>query len=119
MKKRSLLLAVMMLSIFVLTACGGASNDKAANDNKAANNAAADAGDKKDGEKLKVGFVTDEGGINDQSFNQGVWEGLQKVHDDFGFEVSYQESKEANDYAPISKPCLKQETTSSSPPAST
>lgn len=39
----------MMLSIFVLTACGGASNDKAANDNKAANNAAADAGDKKDG----------------------------------------------------------------------
>ncbi len=101
MKKRSLLLAVMMLSIFVLTACGGASDNNAANNNKAANNnAAADAGDKKDGEKLKVGFVTDEGGINDQSFNQGVWEGLQKVQEDFGFEVSYQESKEANDYAP-------------------
>ena len=100
MKKRTLLLALTMVSIFVLTACGGAANSNKAN-NKADNdkNAAANAGEEKaDGKKLKIGFVTDEGGINDQSFNQGVWEGLKKAHADFGYEVSYQESKEASDY---------------------
>ena len=87
MKKRTLLLALTMVSIFVLTACGGAANSNKAN-NKADNdkNAAANAGEEKaDGKKLKIGFVTDEGGINDQSFNQGVWEGLKKAHADFGY----------------------------------
>ncbi|MDD7362804.1 MAG: BMP family ABC transporter substrate-binding protein [Peptoniphilus sp.] len=107
MKKRSLLLALVMLLVFTLTACGSASNNQSANNGKASNNAnnamaneKEDDGDKKDGEKLKIGFVTDEGGINDQSFNQGVWEGLQKAHEDLGYEVSYQESKESTDYAP-------------------
>jgi basic membrane protein A len=49
---------------------------------------------------LKVGMCTDLGGINDQSFNQSAWEGLQKSKKDLGIKVSYQESKQDADYDP-------------------
>lgn len=48
---------------------------------------------------LKVGMVTDVGGVNDQSFNQSAWEGLQKAKKDLGIKASYQESKQDADYA--------------------
>lgn len=47
---------------------------------------------------LKVGMVTDVGGVNDQSFNQSAWEGLQKTKKELGIKVSYQESKQDADY---------------------
>jgi basic membrane protein A and related proteins len=39
--------------------------------------------------KLKVGMVTDAGTIDDKSFNQGTWEGVQKAGTEFGFETKY------------------------------
>jgi basic membrane protein A len=47
---------------------------------------------------MRVGMVTDVGGVNDQSFNQSAWEGLQKTKKDLGIKVSYQESKQDADY---------------------
>lgn len=47
---------------------------------------------------LKIGMVTDVGGVNDQSFNQSAWEGLQKAKKELGVKVSYQESKQDADY---------------------
>lgn len=47
---------------------------------------------------LKVGMVTDVGGVNDQSFNQSAWEGLKKTKNELGIKVSYQESKQDADY---------------------
>lgn len=47
---------------------------------------------------LRVGMVTDVGGVNDQSFNQSAWEGLQKAKKELGVKVSYQESKQDADY---------------------
>jgi basic membrane protein A len=45
-------------------------------------------------------MVTDTGGVNDQSFNQLSWEGLQKLAEDVpGVEVNYSESKQESDYA--------------------
>ena len=74
----ALLLAVVM--VLGLAACGG----------KEASS----------GSKLKIGMVTDTGGVNDQSFNQGAWEGLQRLaEEDPTFEVSYLESKTDADYA--------------------
>ena len=52
-----------------------------------------------DGSGYKIGLVTDVGGVNDQSFNQSAWEGLQKAQKDFGVEVSYLESSTDSDYA--------------------
>jgi basic membrane protein A len=49
---------------------------------------------------LKLGLVTDVGGVNDQSFNQSAWEGLQRFGNDSGSAVSYIESKDESNYAP-------------------
>ena len=49
--------------------------------------------------KVKIGMVTDVGGVNDQSFNQTSWEGLQALAaEDSSFEVKYLESKTDADY---------------------
>ena len=47
---------------------------------------------------ISVGIVLGAGSINDQSFNQSTWEGLQKAKDDFGIEIKYLESKQESDY---------------------
>ena len=47
----------------------------------------------------KVQMVTDMGGVNDRSFNQLAWEGLQKLNKETGIEVGYTESKQEADYA--------------------
>jgi len=49
---------------------------------------------------ISVGIVLGEGSINDQSFNQATWEGLQKAKEDFGIEVKYLESKNEAEYIP-------------------
>ena len=48
-------------------------------------------------DKIKVGMVTDVGGVNDRSFNQTSWEGLQALDPEV-FEVNYLESKTDADY---------------------
>ena len=49
--------------------------------------------------KIKVGMVTDTGGVNDGSFNQSSWAGLTKAEKELGIEVAYLESKTDSDYA--------------------
>lgn len=38
---------------------------------------------------MKVGMVTDAGTIDDKSFNQGTWEGIQKAKTDMGLDTNY------------------------------
>lgn len=52
---------------------------------------------------IKVGFVTDTGGIDDKSFNQGSWEGIQKWAKDNKLSedcIGYVQSKAEADYVP-------------------
>lgn len=49
---------------------------------------------------LKIGLVTDVGGVNDGSFNQSAWEGMQRASKEFGVEVNYLESATDADYTP-------------------
>ena len=86
--KKILALALALCMILALAACGGQGNAPA-NNNTPANNTSA--------EKVKIGMVTDVGGVNDQSFNQTSWEGLQQL-DTSVFEVNYLESKTDADY---------------------
>ena len=77
--KKILALVLALCMIFALAACG----QKAA---------PAEA-------KIKIGMVTDVGGVNDKSFNQTSWEGLQALAaEDSAFEVNYLESKTDADY---------------------
>lgn len=50
------------------------------------------------GKKLKIGLVTDQGGVNDKSFNQSAWDGVQKAIKELGAEGKYVESKQETDY---------------------
>jgi basic membrane protein A len=49
---------------------------------------------------VSIGMVTDVGGVNDNSFNQSAWEGLQRVGSELGAEISYLESGQGSDYGP-------------------
>ncbi|MFZ6027042.1 MAG: BMP family lipoprotein [Chloroflexota bacterium] len=73
-KRINLLLVVILIAAMALSACGSGSS------------------------KLKVGLVTDTGGVNDKSFNQSAWEGVQKAGEEFGWEINYIESKQPTDY---------------------
>ena len=48
--------------------------------------------------KLKIGLVTDTGGVNDKSFNQSAWAGVEKAAKEFGYDVKFIESKQPTDY---------------------
>lgn len=47
---------------------------------------------------FKVTLVLDEGGVNDQSFNQSAWEGALEAKKEYGVEVNYLESHQEADY---------------------
>ena len=80
MKKMYVVLAALLISAMILPACAPA----------AANCAAA--------ETFCVGLVTDVGKINDKSFNQSAWEGVQRAQAELGATVQYIETADAKDY---------------------
>jgi basic membrane protein A len=82
---------LMLILATMLTACGR---------NNAGNNGANNATGPDQASQLKIGMVTDIGGINDKSFNQTAWEGLQQLSKETGAQVKYLESKSDADYIP-------------------
>ncbi len=47
---------------------------------------------------IKVGLITDIGGIDDRSFNASAWKGILKAQDDLGVQGKYLQSKQQTDY---------------------
>ena len=83
-----------------LVACGstGSSSSVAGNSQSNAGSEAGSEGGEAL-ESIKVGMVTDVGGVNDKSFNQTSWEGLQALAAEYpNIEVNYLESKTDADY---------------------
>lgn len=93
-RKFSFIMTLVLLATFVLTACAGqpAAAPTTAPAAPAATNPPPAAA------KLKVGLVTDTGGVNDKSFNESAWNGVQKAGKDFGMDVKFIESKQPTDY---------------------
>ncbi|WP_028596178.1 BMP family lipoprotein [Paenibacillus assamensis] len=91
MKKKGwlLMLASVMVLTLVLSGCGAK--------NKETDPATGGSAPKSD---LKVGLVTDLGSVNDKSFNQSAWEGLQKLRDEKGVSVKYMEPKKDAEIIP-------------------
>ena len=63
----------------------------------------------KEDKAQKITLVLSVGGVNDQSFNQGAWEGAQKASKELGVDVSYLESNSDADYAPNIETAIDQE----------
>ncbi len=96
MKKFFSVLSVTTLSLsLLLTGCGGGKQAAPAPGQE--NQAQQPTGEKP---KVKIGMVTDVGGVNDNSFNQSAWEGLQKLNKDTGIEVQYLQSQSDAEYVP-------------------
>jgi basic membrane protein A len=79
MKKMSSVFAVLVVAILLLTACGPKPTAVAP--------------------KIKVGEVTDMGGVNDKSFNALGWKGVTDAIAQLGIEGKYLESTQQSDYA--------------------
>ena len=78
--KKILALVMALCMVFALCACGAKSEAPAqapAAEAPAAEAPAAEA--PAAAEKVRIGMVTDVGGVNDKSFNQTSWEGLQAL----------------------------------------
>ena len=50
------------------------------------------------GKRLRVGLVTDVGKVDDKSFNQSAWEGVQRAQRELGAEVKFLETTDPKDY---------------------
>ncbi|MFR2047278.1 MAG: BMP family lipoprotein [Lachnospiraceae bacterium] len=79
-----------------------ASSEEASSEKASSEEASSEAETEEDidGTGFKIGMVTDVGGVNDGSFNQSAWEGLQRAAENFGCEVKYIESKGDADFVP-------------------
>ena len=60
-------------------------------------------------DKTKVALVLSVGGVNDESFNQGAWEGALKASEELGVDVSYLESNSDADYIQNIETAIDQE----------
>lgn len=98
MKKKLFAILMAVAMVLSLVACGGKEEAPEAPATEEA--PAEEAEEAPAASELKVGLVTDLGGVEDQSFNQSAWEGLQRAAEDFGVEVNYLSSATDADYAP-------------------
>ncbi len=83
MKRKLLSLALAAAMLF----CAGASFT------------ACSSSDTTSSDTIKVGLVTDTGGVNDASFNESAWAGLQLAAQELGITVNYLESQTDADYS--------------------
>jgi len=90
MKKLLLVFAALAL-VLTLSACGEKEDEVVCNEETLA------AG------SFTVGLVTDTGGIDDKSFNQGTWEGVERFACEYGVldeDIRYVQSASDADYLP-------------------
>ena len=101
MKKKMLAVLLAGAMVASLTACGGSNSADTADTTKTEESGdSAEAADTKDASEFKVGLITDVGGVNDGSFNQSSWEGLERAGEELGVTVNYLESATDADYKP-------------------
>jgi basic membrane protein A len=81
MKKLAVLIAVLMVASLILSACAPKIDCTLE-------------------ENFCVGFVTDTGGINDNSFNETQWNGILRAQDELGVHAQFIQSDEQPQYTP-------------------
>lgn len=111
--------AAVLAGALVLAACGDAPEDdadtgaeeeateeEAAEDDATEEDAAEEDAAEEEGDEAAAGadfrgcLVTDQGGIDDASFNQTAWAGMQRAEEELGVEISVLESNSEADFEP-------------------
>lgn len=83
----------------LLVACQGQNAGTDANADTASSSSS-QASESTTTDALSIGMVTNEGGIDDRSFNQSAWEGLQAWQAETGAKVQYYESPDQSELIP-------------------
>ncbi len=96
-KKLYTILAIFVLAAMILAACAPAATEAPAEEAPPAEEPTEAPPPE---EPFKVGFVTDTGGIDDQSFNTTQWAGVQRAVEELGVEAQFIQSDEATQYEP-------------------
>ncbi len=81
-KKLNIVLLIVMFASLILSACSQAGTADCASD-----------------DVFCIGLVTDVGEVDDKSFNQSAWEGVQEAAEMYDAQVDYVETQDAKDYA--------------------
>jgi basic membrane protein A and related proteins len=84
----------LAVGAFGVAACGSSDDDSGGGSSSSSASSAPQ------GKKIKVGLVTDIGGLNDRSFNQLANEGLQRAVKQLGIQGRVLISKQNSDYIP-------------------
>jgi basic membrane protein A len=87
MKRISTIVAVLSVFVMLVTACGPAVTAVPA------------TAVPQPAVKVKIGEVTDLGGVNDKSFNASAWKGVQDAIDQLGVDGKFLQSTQQSDYA--------------------
>lgn len=120
--------AAVLAGALVLAACGDAPEDDAdtgaedeateeddAEDDAAEDDAAEEDAAEDDGDEAAAGadfrgcLVTDAGGVDDASFNETAWAGMQQAEADLGVEISVLESNSEADFEPNIQAFIEQD----------
>jgi basic membrane protein A and related proteins len=91
---RALTILALVLAAAFVVACG---DDDSSSSSSSSSGGEATAAPEK---KIKVGLVTDIGGLNDRSFNQSAYQGLQRAQKELGADIRVVPSKQNSDYVP-------------------
>ncbi|MCA9945301.1 MAG: BMP family ABC transporter substrate-binding protein [Anaerolineales bacterium] len=117
-KSKFWLLSLLLILAMALVACGGGGEEPAADEgDTTAEDTTSDTEEAMEDEEMEeeemeeaeadcfseelfcVGLVTDVGEIDDKSFNQSAWEGVQRAEAELGAQVDFIETSDAKDYA--------------------
>ncbi|MCK6209999.1 BMP family ABC transporter substrate-binding protein [Georgenia sp. EYE_87] len=96
-KKSIYATALAATAALALAACGAAPEDEPAGNANGGDGTSAAGGDNAD---FLACVVSDQGGWDDQSFNQSAYEGLQAAVEELGIEQADAESQADSDYGP-------------------
>jgi basic membrane protein A and related proteins len=92
--------AVHLLVIFTLALCGLVAVGCGSDDESSSSGSGGSAESTPEAKKIKVGLVTDIGGLNDRSFNQLANEGFERAKSELGVEGRVLTSSKNSDYVP-------------------
>ena len=95
MRKKMLAVLLAVSMVASMTACGSSKSESTMGRTGSESTDGA-----KEASDLKIGLITDVGGVNDGSFNQSSWEGLERAGEELGVTVNYLESATDADYDP-------------------
>lgn len=96
--KKALAIGLATIMTFSMVSCGSSSSDTSDDQPSDDSEVETEADETATTGDFSVAMITDTGGINDQSFNQSAWEGLEELNSETGAEVNYIESKQASDF---------------------